>query len=439
MMLTFTHLNQLNQVDQLQMVSQRTRTGITTQDFSVSAYYMYDIPTITPTSPDACEFLSSSSFLSNPAVQACREIDMSDTCGFSKSGYDDKCRIAQTTLSYDQSIQTNIIEEFEVSNTLIFDEAQVQTADDLVVKKYTQLRDCITEYVDDVKKYIEPNIKEIVKSLDLALVTGEGDLMHQFVDCIFMGALQKNILAPADTDGVLENLMYSRQKSGIGRDFELPCVGTTVYDRENPASPPFIQKTCGSDTRISLMAYVSDSIMGPEKDGLHLLLTKLIQDKLQTITSVLEKLDNYGCARVTELSWRIYGEENPPYGRLILSKALQTALSASMDMQRTMDLQAILLTRQTWLAIGLNDLRLDDYIQIGFKYFQPNNESSWKYCCARPGYCEPGESTFDPNLPEIDTFIRVEDIVETLNDKIKTIEEKSILDHQVLSCAPYIS
>jgi len=109
-----------------------------------------------------------------------------------------------------------------------------------------------------------------------------------------------------------------------------------------------------------------------------------------------------------------------------------------MDMQRTMDLQAILLTRQTWLAIELNDLRLDDYIQIGFNYYQPNNESSWKYCCARPGYCEPGESTFDPNLPEIDTFIRVEDIVETLNEKIKKIEEDSIFNHQVLLCPTYI-
>jgi len=75
-----------------------------------------------------------------------------------------------------------------------------------------------------VEKQILPNIRHIVDALDLTLVMSEGDLIHQFVDCVMMGAQNKAVLAPADNEGVLENFMYSRNANGSesSREFELP-------------------------------------------------------------------------------------------------------------------------------------------------------------------------------------------------------------------------
>ena len=160
-------------------------------------------------------------------------------------------------------------------------------------------------YIQDVLSDILPNIPSIVRALDLTLVTGEGDLLHQFVDCMFLGALDKTLLAPADSMGVMENLMYSRSSNGTGRGFELPCLGTTVYDRVMPENAPFVQKTCGSDTRISVMAYVTQEIIYKEDGGLHMILTELIKNKIDDIALSITDSAQYGClGKKTFASWK---------------------------------------------------------------------------------------------------------------------------------------
>ena len=160
-------------------------------------------------------------------------------------------------------------------------------------------------YIQDVLTDIVPNIASIVRELDLTLVTGEGDLLHQFVDCMFLGALNNTLLAPADTSGVMENLMFSRSVDGTGRDFELPCNGSYVYDRDLPDKEPLLQKTCGSDTRISVMAYVTQEIIYKEDGGLHTILTELIKDKISAIADSITDSANYGClGQKTYASWQ---------------------------------------------------------------------------------------------------------------------------------------
>ena len=62
--------------------------------------------------------------------------------------------------------------------------------------------------------------------------------------------------------------MYSRHVNGTSRDFDLPCAGTYVRDsRDSTEAPPFLQKTCGSDTRIAVMAYVTRTIVDTDDGG----------------------------------------------------------------------------------------------------------------------------------------------------------------------------
>ena len=160
-------------------------------------------------------------------------------------------------------------------------------------------------YIADVMTDIVPNIASIVKELDLTLVTGEGDLLHQFVDCMFLGALNSTLLAPADTAGVMENLMYSRSANATDRNFELPCQGSLVYDRTLSGNAPFTQKTCGSDTRISVMAYVTQEILYKDDGGLHTILIDLIRTKIAAISDSITDSANYGClGQKSFASWK---------------------------------------------------------------------------------------------------------------------------------------
>ena len=96
--------------------------------------------------PDACEFLSSDIFAGNAEVDKCTKMDTPNVCVVSGAAGSDTCRIAHTTFSYEQSIQTNIIDEFETSdsNTNTPQERAIAIAkvDALVVKKYSEIKTC---------------------------------------------------------------------------------------------------------------------------------------------------------------------------------------------------------------------------------------------------------------------------------------------------------
>ena len=150
--------------------------------------------------------------------------------------------------------------------------------------KYNAVVRSTASYTTVVEQEILVNIRKIVDALDLTLTTGECDLLHQFVDCIFMGAQTKAILASVDTGKTMEILMYWRHQNGSSRSFELLCVSTYVYDRQDGANTElFLQKSCGRDTRISIMAYVTRSIVDADNGGLHALVSSLIAEKVKSI------------------------------------------------------------------------------------------------------------------------------------------------------------
>jgi len=301
MTMAFSHLN---------LLAMQTMTSSTIpEDYSVGAYFTYElIDTKThgaiANTNDACEYLSSQSFAADPEVVKCRGSSM-DVCGFTGKAASDICRIGQSTFSYEQSIQTNIIDEFQITGNTIFTPLKQADTDNKVAGYYAQISACTTDYIEDVKREILPRLDSIVNELDLTLVTGEGDLLHQFVDCMFLGADNSTFLAPADTSDVMQTLMYSRSVNATDRLFELPCNGSFVYDRWQPQNEPFRQKTCGSDTRISVMAYVTQEILYKEGSGLHLILTKLISEKITAIAQSITNVSNYGClGRMTFASWQ---------------------------------------------------------------------------------------------------------------------------------------
>jgi len=123
--------------------------SIMPDDFSVDAYFVYS-KTVSSSAlaltPDACEFLSSELFDGNPEVAKCVNIDSPDVCVAGGSDGSDTCRIAQSTFSYEQSIQTNIIDEFETTGITILTPQQRRQAiadvDAQVMTKYKEIKTC---------------------------------------------------------------------------------------------------------------------------------------------------------------------------------------------------------------------------------------------------------------------------------------------------------
>ena len=433
--LTYTHHAELARQERQQNTAPAQAAQIP-QDFSAVGYYVYDIAEPASSPPDACEYLSSASFLTDSRVAQCRGEDTSGICGFTASRHEDTCRIGQSTLSYEHSIQTNIIDEFRISRELVYDEAAKTSMDAQVSSKYSMLKSCATDYAEGVTQDILPNIQRIVEALDLTLTTGEGDILHQFVDCIMLGANTKTILAPADTGGVLEDLMYSRHANGTSRDFDLPCAGTYVRDaRDSAEAPPLLQKTCGSDTRIAVMAYVTRTIVDTDDGGLHKMLAKLITDKISSITNIISDHENYGClGPVTGLHWRNIGSEPPPalHGGRLLEHGQNSGIGELSNYLQTRPADTPV-TSQVWAQTGITDLGRHDYILAGNDYFQPKPDVSWRHCCAVAGECQPGESDFESNLPDVDTVISVDHIVTMLTQSLQTIERDSITGLEVCS------
>jgi len=424
MTLTFTHLNGIQQTNNSALALPAP------SELSVVSYFTYDAATGSPY-PDACEYLSSPSFLKNTDVRKCKNEDAKDistenACGFSVSDRADACTIGQSTLAFEQSIQTNIIDEFRISNGLPYDKAKIDAVDVRVQARYQAVSTCSTAYNTNVEQEILINIRKIVDALDLTLTTGEGDLLHQFVDCILMGAQLTSIMAPADNGEVMENLMYSRHVNGTSRDFELPCTGTHVYDRtEGADATPFLQKTCGSDTRIAVMAYVTRTIIDKDNGGLHALVASLITEKIQSIVASMTDVRNYGClGKVTGLAWHRSVTVPSDAGRLLENTVLSKVLSDTSSALPT-------LTAMQWKETCIVNLRRNDYILAGRVYFHPKLDVSWKYCCAEAGECKPGESDFESNLPDVDTTISVDTVLSGLVENVRDIEKDAIMKNMV--------
>jgi len=126
--------------------------SIIPDDFSVGAYFVYSETTSSSAlalTPDACEFLSSELFDGNPEVAKCANTNSPDVCGAAGSDGSGTCRIAQSTFSYEQSIQTNIIDEFETTGITIMTPQQREQAiadvDAQVVLKYSEIKTCTGE------------------------------------------------------------------------------------------------------------------------------------------------------------------------------------------------------------------------------------------------------------------------------------------------------
>jgi len=90
-------------------------------------------------------------------------------------------------------------------------------------------------------------------ALEVTIFSSEGDMLHQYFDCMIMGAEGNMPLWPSPES--TPHPIWSRQSdSSASREFELPCSGDKLKDRLGlkDTRAPF---TCGSYSRRALIKY----------------------------------------------------------------------------------------------------------------------------------------------------------------------------------------
>ena len=169
--------------------------------------------------------------------------------------------------------------------TKIQDSVALQTA---ALNTYTAIQTTVMNALNEIKDWSASNV-------NAAIFSAEGDLLHQYFDCMMMGALGHTDLWPApDT---LAKPVWSRQSDNSdNRNFELPCSGEQLKNRlgVRDNQSPF---TCGSHPRRALMKYFirSRQTSSEELDANRALITTAVQNLISSLNATWSDITNFYC------------------------------------------------------------------------------------------------------------------------------------------------
>jgi len=147
---------------------------------------------------------------------------------------------------------------------------------------------------NDVRAALDAASQWNATNLKVTVFSAEGDMLHQYFDCMMMGALDSVDLWPGPVG--LEKPFWSRNRRNTGgRDFELPCSGDALNDRSGhrDTQSPF---TCGSDARRAVIKYFIRNRMGTQGSANQ----EIVRQAVKVLVSQLQQawltsVSNYAC------------------------------------------------------------------------------------------------------------------------------------------------
>ena len=129
--------------------------------------------------------------------------------------------------------------------------------------------------------------------LEIAIFSAEGDLLHQYFDCVMMGALATKIdLWPAPDS--LNRPFWSRRTDGAtSREFELPCSGAQLNSRLGVPDTK-TPLTCGSHSRRSAIKYfLRRALSGGGQDAARQTILKVVRQLIADLMAAWVTDDNF--------------------------------------------------------------------------------------------------------------------------------------------------
>jgi len=237
-----------------------TATACTELMFStMSSYFMYTetVGITAATGNDACGYLSNAN-----TPKACRATDALSSSCRTASTLEERCRHGQNEVTINNMAYVNLVNNFPIENHK-YNAAVIQEA-------RTNLRECTRDgfVIPWRNKLFETsqnaNEKErfdeaLDVHLKLKLISNEGDVLHNYADCVMLGPDTRRHLLPVDTDAdaQIENLLY--EKLGGTNS---TCPTRTVFDTNAKPVLSETLQTCGTSARISVIKHMQDKMTG---------------------------------------------------------------------------------------------------------------------------------------------------------------------------------
>lgn len=147
------------------------------------------------------------------------------------------------------------------------------------------------EALDGVREFIsQVESDSHLNSIEVDLFSAEGDILHQMIDCVFLGPHSAVNMLPMDLQGSLPSLNYYRDnQTGATRLFDLPCSGDKLG---GDARPPF---TCGSPARRGVIKYYVRDILAGTANSHKAKVQQLIKDFIEKLSTRWNNVSNYFC------------------------------------------------------------------------------------------------------------------------------------------------
>ena len=206
---------------------------------------------------DACGYLSNAN-----APRACKAVDaLSPSCSEGTT-LQQRCPQNQNTININNMAFVNLVNNFKILNH--------QYNDDVIETARDELRTCTVDtFVIPWRKKLLPSpvdenalerqrFQEALNvHLKLKLVTNEGDVLHNYADCVMLGPYTRRHLLPVDSqaDEEIENLLYAKLAPTNGT-----CPSRTVFDMNSTAAVSENLQTCGTSARIAVIKYIQDQM-----------------------------------------------------------------------------------------------------------------------------------------------------------------------------------
>ena len=155
--------------------------------------------------------------------------------------------------------------------------------------KFEEARKIAIDALVKLEEFVDSN-------LEIVLFSGEGDSLHQTMDCVMQGPYAKVDFWASGSERELPVPFWARDAGGLGltREMDLPCIGEKL---NKDFVPPF---TCGSETRRSIIKYfVRDFINRGDNNQKNLnsntLTEELIRERIALLKAAWIDSAKYRC------------------------------------------------------------------------------------------------------------------------------------------------
>lgn len=281
-----------------------------TRQQTKDAFFIYDNSTTAPANepPDACMVFSGIASSCSQNMSTCTPLQEQfkscvvamtnnmDSDSFSTDAFlidDDyqktsKCEMNPTIWSTTQSNKVGVAKYHGLAapwNKHANDANQSKT---IKLKYARDLYEKAAEKLQKAWEQFNATFEHDVRDIDVMIFSADGDFIHNFMDCMFLGPYTRMDFYPCDDNGNLDCPFYARDEDGgMTRNFT-PCFGRDIM--YNDSIPPY---TCGSRERRSIIKYFFREILS--KQELRVDVSNHIQAKIKYIVQNYTNEQSLGC------------------------------------------------------------------------------------------------------------------------------------------------